>query len=584
MLELVVEILLCLVLALAPLYRPLWKSWRNRQQKKTSSKKRPKQARQKQAEVKRFKWWRSGWGRENWWAIVATGILLVGCAVRLIAIEKYPVGLNQDEASVAYEAYAVANYGIDRNGNSWPVHYVAWGSGQNAFYGCLIMPFVKIFGPTTFAMRLPMAILSCITLVVAYFVFRRALGEKKSLVLLAFFVIAPWHIMKSRWGLDCNVFPDLIFWAIAAIYYGVVEQKRKFFILSSIIIGLSAYSYGTSYVFIPVFYLAAYGYLIWQKKLSWKDAILYIAVAGVIAVPMVIFVIINYFKLETVHLGPITIPKLDYNRFATITSMNGNFLSNCYYNLREALKVTLAQDDGIAFNAIPYFGLFYSFSLPFIIVGLFYTIYDRKIFGQLVNAFMLAAIMVAGFVEPNINRVNALWIPMMFYLGYGVLRICNNRRNLYLVCGCYGVSFGWFLMVYFGSYQRMLREENLTFYGLEEAIGFANQEDAENIYISEEINQPYIYYLWYIAYDPNLYLEQRTITEKEVMFQEIPTIGKVSFRIPEKLTKDKVYVMERARLEDLLAQKKVRGKLEDDGTIKLEDFEMAEFGNYSVLY
>lgn len=527
---------------------------------------------------------------KNWltvhkWQLAAGVILIVGCLVRVVGITKYPVGFNQDEASVAYEAYAVTNYGIDRNGNSLPLHYVAWGSGQNAMYGWMITPFVKILGPTTLAARLPIALVGCITLIVAYFLFKKILGDKKALVLLFIFAITPWHIMKSRWALDCNVFPDLIFWAIAALYYGVTSVKRIYFIISSIIIGLSSYAYGTSYVFIPVLYVAMYGYLVWKKKVSWKEAILYVSLAAVIALPMMIFVVINYFGLNTIHLGPITIPKLDYNRFATITSMNGNFFSNCYHNLIGALGVTLKQSDEVVLNAVEYFGLFYGFSLPFIIAGIVYSIRDKEVFCKLINAFMIAALAVAAFVEPNINRINALWIPMIFYLGYGILRLCRTRRNICIVCGCYSIGFLFFVWTYFGSYQKVLRDENVTFYGLEEAIDFTSKLDSQEIYISEKINQPYIYYLWYSAYDPNLYLQQRNITEKEVMFQEITSIGDVHFNLPEKLKKGSVYIIEKSRIFELAESKKNHlEQTNEGGVIKIKDFEVAEFGNYYVLY
>lgn len=67
------------------------------------------------------------------WLIVAA-IMLVGILVRLLFVGRYPAGLNQDEASAGYDAFAVLNYGIDRNGIHNPMHLIAWGSGQNMAY------------------------------------------------------------------------------------------------------------------------------------------------------------------------------------------------------------------------------------------------------------------------------------------------------------------------------------------------------------------------------------------------------------------------------------------------------------------
>ena len=108
-------------------------------------------------------------------------IFVIGFLVRIIAIDSVPNGLNVDEASIGYEAYSILNYGIDRNGKSIPVFLEAWGSGQNALYAYIIMPFVKILGLSAFSVRLPMAIISCISLIVIYKLLNKEDGGKATL-------------------------------------------------------------------------------------------------------------------------------------------------------------------------------------------------------------------------------------------------------------------------------------------------------------------------------------------------------------------------------------------------------------------
>ena len=94
---------------------------------------------------------------------------LIGILARLILIGRIPYGLNQDEASAGYEAWSILNYGIDRNGVSYPVHLIAWGSGQNIAYSWLCMPFIALFGLSELTVRLPMALVGCISVVLFYF-------------------------------------------------------------------------------------------------------------------------------------------------------------------------------------------------------------------------------------------------------------------------------------------------------------------------------------------------------------------------------------------------------------------------------
>ena len=90
--------------------------------------------------------------------LCAALLIGVGVALRLYAIGDLPPGIHHDEASGLYDDWALLHYGIDRNGDSWPVHFVAWGSGLNALYPYMAMPFIWFAGMDIAAYRLPMAI------------------------------------------------------------------------------------------------------------------------------------------------------------------------------------------------------------------------------------------------------------------------------------------------------------------------------------------------------------------------------------------------------------------------------------------
>ena len=122
--------------------------------------------------------------------IIIVLIFILGFAVRIIGIDVFPNGLNVDEASAGYEAYSIGNYGIDRNGKSMPVFLEAWGSGQNALYTYICIPFVKLLGLSVFSIRLPMAIIGCISLVVMYKILKMQNNKKLTVIVLAFFAIA----------------------------------------------------------------------------------------------------------------------------------------------------------------------------------------------------------------------------------------------------------------------------------------------------------------------------------------------------------------------------------------------------------
>ena len=106
--------------------------------------------------------------KDNIPLLIASFFLIVGCMTRICFLDVLPGGLNQDEASCGYDAYAIMKYGIDRNGMSYPIHLIAWGSGQNALYAYFCIPFIKLFSNTEIALRLPMALSGCLSLFVAF--------------------------------------------------------------------------------------------------------------------------------------------------------------------------------------------------------------------------------------------------------------------------------------------------------------------------------------------------------------------------------------------------------------------------------
>ena len=108
-------------------------------------------------------------------------IVLAAVIVRGVLFGAHPAGLNQDEASVGYDAWALMNYGVDRNGYTLPVHLMAWGSGQNALYAYLSMPFIALFGLNVFSVRAVNLIFSLLTVIAVYSTLKQAVNKKTHL-------------------------------------------------------------------------------------------------------------------------------------------------------------------------------------------------------------------------------------------------------------------------------------------------------------------------------------------------------------------------------------------------------------------
>ena len=150
------------------------------------------------------------------WVILAS--FLLGTLVLAFAFGSVPPGLNVDEASPGYDAYALLQYGIDRNGFHNPLAFVAFGSGTSAMEPYLVMPFVALFGLNTFALRLPFLLAG----VAAIFLFARLVtevhGARTARVATFLLAICPWHIMIPRLAHESSLLPFVMLaGALAAV-------------------------------------------------------------------------------------------------------------------------------------------------------------------------------------------------------------------------------------------------------------------------------------------------------------------------------------------------------------------------------
>ena len=184
---------------------------------------------------------------------LAIAALLVGIAARIYAFCDVPAGLNQDEASIGYEAWCLLHYGIDRNGIPWPVHLISWGSGQNALYAYLDIPFVA-FGLSPFTVRIPMLLSGLASLVLVWIIGRRLFNESAAWCASATLALSPWHIMLSRWALESNLLPFVFLAAVACF---VIARDSIYQLVwltcSSVLFALCLYAYGTAYLVVPLF-------------------------------------------------------------------------------------------------------------------------------------------------------------------------------------------------------------------------------------------------------------------------------------------------------------------------------------------
>jgi 4-amino-4-deoxy-L-arabinose transferase-like glycosyltransferase len=427
------------------------------------------------------------------------GILVLAAAVRCIRFAQVPAGINQDEAMAGMDAWALARYGTDRYGIRFPVHFTAWKYGQmSVLLSYCMIPFIRIFGFGAFAIRLPMLLASCGSVVLVYLTGKKLFSDRMALGLMLLVAVNPWHFMQSRWSLDCNLLPHVFLLGFYLLLLGF--EKRKFLYLSMVFFGLTLYCYGVAvYSVIP--FLAVYaGWCILKKQLRVREVVISALIFLAVALPELLVMAINFFGLPTIETPLFTMSYFPESvRSNDILFLNYSFLQ-LKKNLNAMLGACILQLPDHLHNAIPEFGPLYDISTPFVLTGI--VAFTRDLFREKDTARQTKMMALWGFfltgvwiglitLEVNVNRINLIFFPLIFLCGYGIAKVCSRFRRAWLVvAAAYGLCFALFLGAYFTTYAEEIKTRfNVNFL---EAVKEADEMEAyEKLYITGHMDWQY---------------------------------------------------------------------------------------------
>lgn len=395
---------------------------------------------------------------------------------------------NIDEAMTAINASSIANTGKDMYGVSFPVYLEAWGfAGQSVMLAYLTAFCIKLFGMSMFSIRLPMLLISLISIIVFYDFTKRIFKDKK-IALLAMFLlsITPWHILQSKWAIDCNMFPHFALFAIYFLYRGVTERKL-FIYISMIFFGLSMYTYGVSIYFIPLFLLISAIYLLINKKINIKELIICILIYMLIFTPLFIMYLINFLKIDKqINLGIFTITYFaESTRTSDMLLFSNNILNQLLKNIISLLSVIFTQYDNLPWNATSVFGTTYHISIIFIIIALinYFKKKEKNIGVKFFVLWFVFSLFVGIFINgTNINRLNIIWYPLIFLTLYGILISFKNKKTLIIII--YTILFISYNIFFYSDYYKEINKSFCFGNGLKESYEFLSNYDNLKYYLN----------------------------------------------------------------------------------------------------
>ncbi|MDD2224593.1 MAG: phospholipid carrier-dependent glycosyltransferase [Candidatus Shapirobacteria bacterium] len=485
-------------------------------------------------------------------------IVVIAILIRFINIGSMP-SLNADEAALGYNAYSLIETGKDEHGVSWPLHFKSFGDYKPGGYVYLAIPFVKIFGLTPLAVRLPNLILSILTILFLYkLIFLLSKNNKLALLTATVLTLSPWHIHFSRGAWESSAALSFI---IIGTYFFFKSIKEKFllnFNLFVVFYVLSLYIYHSARLIAPLLALTLV-VLYFKNLIKNLPQILIPVLFGVLLALPVTFSFLNNGGTARIGGVGLTADQGPINRANELINHHNNvkLINRVMHNKRLLYLISWGQKytshfdlnfltingDEVPRSKVPEMGQIYLIELPFLLLGIIFllksTIYHlrSKIF---FIAFLLIAPIASSltYQAPSALRALSMVIPLSILIALGIyyfFSFFKNKNILKVISIIFIIVYGYFVSYYFDAYfiHYSKRYPYAWEYGFDQLVPYleSQKNNYDKIYVTDKYDQPYILFLFFSKYPPEkIQQEIKLTTPDQYGFSTVLNFNKYNFQ------------------------------------------------------
>jgi 4-amino-4-deoxy-L-arabinose transferase-like glycosyltransferase len=458
-------------------------------------------------------------------------IFLLGTTVRFIGLGQNPVGIVDDEADTAYDAYSLIRTGKDQWGTYMPItSFRGFGDYRLPAYTYLSVPAIAAFGLTPFAVRMPAAVFGSLTIFLVYWLVKELFGRlSESLPLLSAFLLAisPWHVGMSRIGLEETTSVFFVTAGLLALLKG--RERPMWLLVGSVLFAISLYIYTPNILLVPFLFIAVVYFFRAQYKRLRRYVLLGACSFFLVVLPILFaqgnstastrtrqvnftndsgtIDIVNEKQGACLLMFPRTLCRVVFNKYNAFgTKFISNYLNHFSPNLL-SIYGTNTQ-----YSILPGRGLLYVVDYSLLIVGLIAVFVNPMPGGLLLAAFLFfSAVPDSLTSDGQFGRFFVSYPTWPILSAFAIVFIANKFQNyravLSAVVVLFCLAFTNFLVEYWTFFP--YRYSAYSHYGYESLIGEIqnNIHSYDRIVASSRVNdsKQYIYYLFYTRYDPVLF-------------------------------------------------------------------------------
>lgn len=494
-------------------------------------------------------------------------VIIVAFVLRFYRLGEVPVSVDWDEAAIGYNAYSLIETGRDEFGEYLPIVFRSFDDYKPPLYFYLTVPSVMMFGLNEFAVRFPSAFFGTLTVFFTYLLVAKLLEmnvvkkakwlEYLPITTAALLAVSPWHVHFSRIAFEANTG---VFFNVLGVYLFLKGiQKGWWLVASAAVFALALYEYHSERVFVPLLVLTIG--ILYRKELlkkGWSTIAAFIV--GFVMVLPLVFLLLNPSNLTRLT-GTSSIAdktKLLERSVQKIedAQARGDILGKIFANRRITYSQVLLNGYLAHFNfnwlfvtgdqerhRAPGMGLLYWWELPFFLAGLYLLAaspyFSRRMKILIYAWFLISPVAASPTTElPHAIRTLVFLPTMQIFVAVGLLSFWDHMRQrgkLFMKTTFTVLAvFAFFNFVYYmdNYYVQMdLEHSKYWQYGYKQAVKYTqeNYSKYDQIVVSPKLEQPHIFFLFFLNYPPKDYLALGG-TRSGGFAEERNSFGKYEFR------------------------------------------------------
>jgi 4-amino-4-deoxy-L-arabinose transferase-like glycosyltransferase len=452
--------------------------------------------------------------------------------LRFWQFTKVPVALNRDEASLAYNAFAILQTARDEHGRFLPLQIESFGDWKLPGYVYTLVPFIAIFGLEDWVIKLPSALASLGIIVFGFLLVKKWSKDDLFASFLALILaITPWSVHFARVAYEVNL--ALFFWIFGLYFFEILVEKMKhkkpvlgYSLLVIFCWSLTVFTYHAFQIFTPImavylFFSHYQLFLIYFKQ--FKKSLFINLIFLFIWVGLFIFS--GFKQANTTKFSGLSIFSTEHyseemfqnrQQFAKPNSLWAKLYSNDLSVIAQQLTVNIFKVFSADFlfikggnhlsHNVSRVPNLYPFEAFLIALALIFFIQEKKPWQKLVLFMIIAAIIapIITFEANHSTRAFPLLLPLSIMAAYGLRKIYLKRVLFLPTLFVLVYAFYYFVINYF-MIAPHLDLDSSNWYMKQLTTSVWQKKDQYDFVVFNEVGTtPYIYFLYYLKYQPSL--------------------------------------------------------------------------------